>query len=171
MSHHYSAFQNVCDLLLHCSHILPCSHTNSDEKLAHLMTAVCHLCRSTAAFFRLTIFDIRWPNATDSCPVVRHTLRGLHKLVVDAFSKLVDQGHASQDAVLSIVTHSHHLAVYGHDFGNADGWLTRGEKIYLQKRWKCTTVVLNHIELNYSGWQQWNTKSRLPCFKKIPPSF
>lgn len=97
------------------------TQTHSDEKLAHLMKAVCHLRGSPAAFCCLTIFDIRWSNAADGRPVVRHPLCGLHKLVVDAFSKLVDEGHASQDAVLSIVTHSHHLAVDGHDFGDADG--------------------------------------------------
>lgn len=97
------------------------SRKHSDEKLAHLTKAVCHLRGSPAAFCCLTIFDIRWSNAADGRPVVRHPLCGLHKLVVDAFSKLVDEGHASQDAVLSIVTHSHHLAVDGHDFGDADG--------------------------------------------------
>lgn len=151
MSHHYSAFQNVCHLLLHRAHILPCSHANSDEKFPHLTKADCHLCKSTGVFFFiLTIFDIRWPNAADGCPVVCHALCRLHKLVVDAFSKLIDQGHASQDAVLSIVTHSHHLAVNSHNFGNADGWWTRGKKLFPEELVMHDCCVKRKA-VNYSG--------------------
>lgn len=70
----------------------------------------------------LTIFDILWSDAADGCPVVCHLLCGLHVFVIDAFPKLVHDGHASQDAVLSVGADTHHLAINGHGSGEANGW-------------------------------------------------
>lgn len=57
------------------------------------------------------------PDATDSCPVVCHLLRGLDILVINTLAKLVDDGHPSQDAVLALGAHPHHLTVHGHSPG------------------------------------------------------
>lgn len=70
---------------------------------------------------RLTVFDVLWSDATDGCPVVCHLLCGFHVFVIDAFPKVVHEGHASQDAVLSVRTDSHHLAIDGHGSGEANG--------------------------------------------------
>lgn len=57
------------------------------------------------------------PDATDSCPVVCHLLRGLDILVIHTLAKLVDDGHPSQDAVLALGANPHHLTVHGHGPG------------------------------------------------------
>lgn len=80
------------------------------------------VCCSLQLLSWLTIFDVLWSDATDGCPVVCHLLCGFHIFVIDAFPKLVHEGHASQDAVLSIRTDSHHLAINGHGSGEANGW-------------------------------------------------
>lgn len=79
------------------------------------------VCCSLQPFSQLTISDVLLSDATDSCPVVCHLLCGFHILVIDAFPKLIHEGNASQDAVLSVRANSHHLAINGHGSGEADG--------------------------------------------------
>lgn len=64
-----------------------------------------------------TVFDVLWPDAADSCPVVCHLLCGLDVFVVDALPKLVDKGDPGYDAVLSIWPHTHHLTVHSYRLG------------------------------------------------------
>lgn len=70
-------------------------------------------------FISLTIFDVLWSDAADSCPVVCYLLCGLHIFVIDALPKLVHNWHTCQDAVLSVRTNSHHLTVNGHCLSEA----------------------------------------------------
>lgn len=72
----------------------------------------------------LTISDVFGSDAADGCPVVCHLFCGFHMFVVDAFPKLIHERDASQDAVLSIRTDSHHLTVDGHGSGEANVWWT-----------------------------------------------
>ena len=53
------------------------------------------------------------------CPVVYHGLCGPDKLVIDAVTILVDDGDASQDAVLAARAHTHHLTIHGHHLRQA----------------------------------------------------
>lgn len=115
MSDHNPSLQNVGDLLLHNMDILSCKETyfyavknnkrlSSDAVLSHF----------------LTVFNVFRSDSTDSCSVVRHPLCGFDEFVIDAFSKLVDEGHASQDAVLPIRTDSHHLTIDSYNLGDAN---------------------------------------------------
>lgn len=90
---------------------------NYDISVSHIV-----VCYSLQLLSWLTVFDVLWSDATDGCPVVCHLLCGFHVFVIDAFPKLIHEGHASQDAVLSIRTDSHHLAINGHGSGEANGW-------------------------------------------------
>lgn len=126
MSNHYSVFKYICNLPLHSPQVFSCSGTNLDEKWRRsgsweqtTMNENLFQFASTGASW-LTVLDVLRSDAAHGCPVVCHLLRGFHVLVVDALPKLVHEGHASQDAVLSIGTHSHHLTVNGHGSGDAD---------------------------------------------------
>ena len=69
--------------------------------------------------WKFTVFNVFRPDTTDRRPVVCHLLPGLNVFVVDAVTKVIDDGNPGQDAVLAAEADTHHLTIHSDNTSRA----------------------------------------------------